>query len=33
MTDYKQETHAVKSGIAADNQFGAVVPPIYLSTN
>ncbi len=33
MTEFKQETHAVKSGIAADNQFGAVVPPIYLSTN
>ena len=33
MTEFKQETHAVKSGIGADQQFGAVVPPIYLSTN
>lgn len=33
MSDYQQETYAVKSGIAVDTQFGAVVPPIYLSTN
>ena len=33
MTEFKQETHTVKSGIGADQQFGAVVPPIYLSTN
>jgi cystathionine gamma-synthase len=33
MADYKQETHAVKSGIGVDSQYGAVVPPIYLSTN
>ncbi len=30
---YKQETRAVKSGIGEDTGFGAVVPPIYLSTN
>ena len=33
MAEYQRETHAVKSGIASDNQFGSVVPPIYLSTN
>ena len=33
MAEYKQQTHAVKSGIGEDHQFGAVVPPIYLSTN
>ena len=33
MSGYKQETYAVKSGIAEDKQFGSVVPPIYLSTN
>ncbi len=33
MSDYQRETYAVKSGIAADTQFGSVVPPIYLSTN
>ena len=33
MAEYQRETHAVKSGIASDKQFGSVVPPIYLSTN
>ena len=33
MANYKQQTHAVKSGIGEDHQFGSVVPPIYLSTN
>ena len=33
MANYKQQTHAVKSGIGDDHQFGSVVPPIYLSTN
>lgn len=33
MAEYKQQTHAVKSGIGVDSQYGAVVPPIYLSTN
>ncbi len=33
MAEYQRETHAVKSGIAGDKQFGSVVPPIYLSTN
>ena len=33
MAEYQRETYAVKSGIASDQQHGAVVPPIYLSTN
>ena len=33
MSEYQRETYAVKSGIASDQQHGAVVPPIYLSTN
>ena len=33
MAQYQRETYAVKSGIASDQQHGAVVPPIYLSTN
>lgn len=33
MSKFKRETYAVKTGIAEDTQFGAVVPPIYLSTN
>lgn len=33
MAEYQRETYAVKSGIACDQQHGAVVPPIYLSTN
>lgn len=34
MTQYKQpETIAARTGIEADTQHGAVVPPLYLSTN
>ncbi len=33
MAKYKQATQAVRSGIESDSQHGAVVPPIYLSTN
>ncbi|WP_299491390.1 cystathionine gamma-synthase [uncultured Shewanella sp.] len=33
MTDQKLATLAVRQGIESDQQHGAVVPPIYLSTN
>lgn len=33
MTDQKLATLAVRQGIESDTQHGAVVPPIYLSTN
>lgn len=33
MTDQKLATLAVRQGIESDKQHGAVVPPIYLSTN
>lgn len=33
MTDYRKQTLAVRSGIGEDVAHGAVVPPIYLSTN
>jgi len=33
MTQKHQATVAVRAGIDSDSQFGAVVPPIYLSTN
>lgn len=33
MAKYQPQTHAVKAGIASDGLHGAVVPPIYLSTN
>ena len=33
MAEYQRETYAVKSGLASDQQHGAVVPPIFLSTN
>lgn len=33
MAKYKQATQAVRTGIESDTQHGAVVPPIYLSTN
>ena len=33
MTERKLATAAVRQGIESDSQHGAVVPPIYLSTN
>lgn len=33
MTKYQSATLAVRQGIESDTQYGAVVPPIYLSTN
>ncbi|WP_110455797.1 cystathionine gamma-synthase [Shewanella algidipiscicola] len=33
MTERKLATAAVRGGIESDTQYGAVVPPIYLSTN
>lgn len=33
MTQRKAATIAVRQGIESDTQHGAVVPPIYLSTN
>ncbi|SQH78391.1 cystathionine gamma-synthase, PLP-dependent [Shewanella benthica] len=33
MTERKLATIAVRQGIESDSQYGAVVPPIYLSTN
>ncbi|WP_163934644.1 cystathionine gamma-synthase [Paraferrimonas sp. SM1919] len=33
MSNRKVATHAVRQGLESDSQFGAVVPPIYLSTN
>lgn len=33
MTERKLATAAVRQGIESDTQHGAVVPPIYLSTN
>lgn len=33
MTERKLATAAVRRGIESDTQHGAVVPPIYLSTN
>jgi cystathionine gamma-synthase len=33
MTKYRSATLAVRQGIETDTQYGAIVPPIYLSTN
>ena len=33
MTQYQSATLAVRQGIETDTQHGAIVPPIYLSTN
>ena len=30
---FKKETIAAKAGIASDQQYGAIVPPLYLTTN
>ena len=30
---FKKETIAAKAGIATDQQYGAIVPPLYLTTN
>ena len=31
--DPHKQTQAVRAGIESDSQFGAVIPPVYLSTN